>query len=64
MFAYETAVYFIKIYLYLNNKLNEFNNQSIGHRYIWLFLIFLVTGGFLPNTFEANYSSIQFLTSL
>ena len=30
--------------------MNEFNNQSIGDRYLWLFSIFLVTGGFLPNT--------------
>ena len=33
--AYESllsAVFSLKICLYLNNKLNEFNNQSIGHR--------------------------------
>ena len=42
--------FFIKICLSLNNKLNEFNNQSMVHRYLWLFSIFLVTGGFLPNT--------------
>ena len=40
---------FIKICLYLNNKLNEFNNQGIGHCYLWLSSIFLVTGRFLPN---------------
>ena len=42
--------FFIKICFYLNNKPNEFDNQSISHRYLWLFYIFLVTGGFLPNT--------------
>ena len=24
--------------------------KSIGHRYLWVFYIFFVTGGFLPNT--------------
>ena len=41
--------FFIKIYLYLKNKLNEFNNQSIG-RYLWFFSIFLVTGESIPST--------------
>ena len=42
--------FFIKICLYLNKKLNKFNNQNIGYRYLWLFSIFLITGGLLPNT--------------
>ena len=45
-------LFFIKICLYLNNKLNEFNNQSIGHRFIRIFSIFLVTRGFLPTRRE------------